>query len=132
MKREKENNKIYKNLGTSLCESSFSLFLEDVANYPLLSNNETEKLIKETLEGHSHARELLINSNLRLVVKIAKSFALNTTHMQLADLVNEGILGLIKAIDKYNPKLGNFSSYISTGISWAINSSIKEKEKTRY
>ncbi len=128
----KEEYKIYtdEELSATYVGDAFKMYIIDMKQYPRLSDEETEELIKRNLNGDKLARELLVYSNLRLVLSIAKSYARKLTHMGLLDVVQEGNLGLIKAVDKYNPKLGKFSSYIASSISNTINLSIKNQEKS--
>lgn len=105
---------------------SIKLYLKEITSYPLLSDQERLELIKLTKEGNSKAREKLINSNLRLVVKPAYKYSKSLNHLQVLDLIQAGNEGLIKAIDNYNPSLGTAlstfaMSYIKGYILRAIN-----------
>lgn len=105
---------------------SFKDYLSEIAKYPLLSAADEIALAYKMREGDESARETLINSNLRLVVYIAKSYKSN--QMTLEDIVMEGNLGLFTAVDKFNPDLGNrFSTCATPWIKQAIMKAITEK-----
>ncbi len=109
--------------------SNFKDYLISIGNYPLLTAEEEVKLALAYREGDMSAREQLINSNLRLVVYIAKSYKHN--QISFEDLVMEGNLGLITAVEKFNPDLGNrFSTCATPWIKQAIMKAITEKGKT--
>ncbi len=108
---------------------NFKEYLISIGQYPLLKPEEEIKLALAYREGDMSARETLINSNLRLVVYIAKSYKCNGIPFE--DLVMEGNLGLITAVDKFNPDLGNrFSTCATPWIKQAIMKAITEKGKT--
>lgn len=108
--------------------SSFKDYLVQIAKYPLLQPEEEKALAYRIREGDEDAREQLINSNLRLVVYIAKNYKSN--FLDLEDLVMEGNLGLFTAVDKFNPDLGNrFSTCATPWIKQAIMKAITEKGK---
>ena len=92
--------------------SSFKDYLVQIAKYPLLTGEQEKALAYRIREGDEDAREQLINSNLRLVVYIAKNYKSN--FLDLEDLVMEGNLGLFTAVDKFNPDLGNRFSTCAT------------------
>lgn len=110
--------------------SDFKNYLNTIARYPLLKPEEEIYLARKYRnEGDMEARETLINSNLRLVVYIAKSYKSN--HFTLEDLVMEGNLGLITAVEKFDPEMGNrFSTCATPWIKQAIMKAITEKSKT--
>lgn len=104
-------------------------YLKDIGRYQLLTGPQEIALARRmrdenaTPEERAAARELLINSNLRLVVSIAKSY--HNDHMTLLDLIGEGNTGLITAVEKYNPELGyRFSTCATPWIKQAITKSI--------
>jgi RNA polymerase primary sigma factor len=105
---------------------SFKDYLSEIAKYPLLTAEDEIALGYKIREGDAAARETLINSNLRLVVYIAKAYKSN--NMTLEDLVMEGNLGLITAAEKFDPDMGNrFSTCATPWIRQAIMKSITEK-----
>ena len=108
--------------------SSFKDYLVQIAKYPLLTPEQEKALAYRIREGDEDAREQLINSNLRLVVYLAKNYKSN--FLDLEDLVMEGNLGLFTAVDKFNPDLGNrFSTCATPWIKQAIMKAITEKGK---
>ena len=108
--------------------STFKEYLIEIARYPLLNAEQEKALAYRIREGDEDAREQLINSNLRLVVYIAKNYKSN--FLDLEDLVMEGNLGLFTAVDKFNPDLGNrFSTCATPWIKQAIMKAITEKGK---
>jgi RNA polymerase primary sigma factor len=102
-------------------EDSLRRYLREIGRYPLLTRAEEVQLAKRAEAGDASARQRLIESNLRLVVAIAKSY--RTGAVDLLDLVQEGTLGLMKAVDRYDWRRGTkFSTYAA----WWIRSGIIE------
>lgn len=83
-------------------EQSLKVFLEEIYRYPLLTAEEERELIRKAKQGDIEARNKLINSNLRYIYKMAKKYS--GMGIPISDLINEGVLGLIKAIEKYDLK----------------------------
>ena len=106
--------------------NAFRDYLIEIGRYPLLTAKEETELAIAYRNGDMDARDKLINSNLRLVVNIAKNY--KNSHLSIADLVGEGNLGLITAVDKYNPDLGyRFSTCATPWIKQAISKAIADK-----
>ena len=106
--------------------NAFRDYLIEIGRYPLLTAKEETELALAYRNGDMEARDKLINSNLRLVVNIAKNY--KNSHLSIADLVGEGNLGLITAVDKYNPDLGyRFSTCATPWIKQAISKAIADK-----
>ena len=108
-------------------------YMKEIGEYPLLTADEERELAyqmrSEDPEVAQAAREKLINSNLRLVVAVAKNY--NNSHMETLDLIAEGNLGLINAVEKYNPDLGyRFSTCATPWIRQAITKAITDCGKT--
>lgn len=108
-------------------------YMKEIGEYPLLTADEERELAyqmrSEDPEVAQTAREKLINSNLRLVVAVAKNY--NNSHMETLDLIAEGNLGLINAVEKYNPDLGyRFSTCATPWIRQAITKAITDCGKT--
>lgn len=108
-------------------------YMKEIGEYPLLTADEEKELAyqmrSEDHEVAQAAREKLINSNLRLVVAVAKNY--NNSHMETLDLIAEGNLGLINAVEKYNPDLGyRFSTCATPWIRQAITKAITDCGKT--
>jgi RNA polymerase primary sigma factor len=94
-------------------------YLNEMARYPLLTRTEELELAKRAQQGDRVARERLIESNLRLVVSVARGYRSDT--LDLLDLVQEGTLGLIRAVDRYDWRRGaKLSTYAFPWIRHAI------------
>ena len=105
------------------------MFLKEIGKIPLLTAEEEAMYAKKMSEGDKHAKEVLIESNLRLVVSIAKRYIGRGMH--LLDLIQEGNLGLIKAVDKFDFDKGfKFSTYATWWIRQAITRSIADQART--
>lgn len=103
-------------------------YLKDVKNYPLLTAQEEKELTMKMRDGDTNARTKLIESNLRLVIKIAKKY--QGQGLDLIDLIEEGNLGLIKAVDKFEPNINcRFSTYATWWIKQAIERAIMNQTR---
>ena len=108
---------------------ALQLFLNEIRKYPLLSAAGEVRLAKQIERGDPAAKEQMINSNLRLVVSIAKKYQGQELH--LLDLIQEGILGLIRAAEKFDWRRGyKFSTYATFWIRQAIQRGIANKART--
>jgi RNA polymerase sigma factor (sigma-70 family) len=107
-------------IGTGLYTTdSFQMFLNEAGRYPLLTAAEEVELAKRIEKGDMAAKERMINCNLRLVVSIAKRY--QTQGITLGDLVQEGVLGLIRAAEKFDWRKGfKFSTYATWWIRQAV------------
>jgi RNA polymerase primary sigma factor len=104
-------------------------FLAEVRRYPLLTAAEEIELARRIERGDLEAKERLISGNLRLVVSIAKRYQVST-HLTLLDLVQEGMLGLIRAAEKYDWRRGlKFSTYATLWIRQAIQRGLDTKAR---
>ena len=101
-------------------DSNIGLYLREISQVPLLTPAEEIKLAAKIKRGNKRAREKMITANLRLVVKIANDFS--TFGLPLLDLISEGNIGLMKAVERFDPKKGG---KLSTYASWWIKQSIK-------
>ena len=109
--------------------SSLRLYMRDLGKIPLLTPEEEVSLAKRIQKGDLEAREYMIKANLRLVVKIAKDY--EGLGLPLLDLINEGNLGLMKGIAKYDPSKGvRFSTYGAFWIKQNIRRAISNHSKT--
>ncbi|HEX8859364.1 MAG TPA: sigma-70 family RNA polymerase sigma factor, partial [Actinomycetes bacterium] len=98
---------------------ALQLFLNEIRKYPLLTAAEEVDLAKRIERGDMEAKERMINSNLRLVVSLAKKY--QGQDLALLDLIQEGIFGLIRAAEKFDWRLGyKFSTYATFWIRQAI------------
>ncbi len=84
--------------------SVLEIYYREIARFPVLSREEEQDLARQVARGVAGARERLIVSNLRLVAKIAQDYA--DTGMPMADIIQEGNMGLIEAVDRYDPERG--------------------------
>ena len=111
---------------------SIKLYLKDIGSYPLLSVTEEKELAILMKNGDEEARAKLANSNLRLVVSIAKHYSNKTNKsISFGDLIQEGNIGLIKALDKFDVDMGyKFSTYAKWWIMQAIGHYIVDNSRT--
>ncbi len=98
---------------------ALKIYLREIGEFPLLTLEEEKKLAARLTEGDEEARKELIRSNLRLVVKIAKKY--EHLGLPLLDLIEEGNLGLMKGVERYNSAKG---AKLSTYAAWWIKQSI--------
>ncbi len=120
----KRNNTIKKGLvpqqkSLPVASDPLRLYLNEISKYSLLDKEEEETLVKKMTEGDIEAAKLLVLSNLRLVVKIALEY--KSMYQNIMDLIQEGNIGLMKAISMYDPSKGAKLSYYA---SWWIRSYI--------
>lgn len=104
-------------------------YFKDISRYPVLTRAEEVDLARRARAGDEEARRLLIMSNLKLVITIAKSYI--SYGVPFLDLIEEGNLGLIKAVGRFDPELGyKFSTYSSWWIRQAIVRAISNHSRT--
>lgn len=119
---------------TDLAEAMYiddpvKLYLKDIGNIKLLSTEEEADLAQRMMNGDAEAKDRLIEANLRLVVSIAKRFL--GRGMQFLDLIQEGNLGLLKAVEKFDYTKGfKFSTYATWWIRQAITRAIADQART--
>jgi RNA polymerase primary sigma factor len=108
---------------------SLQLFLNEISRYPLLTAAEEVELAKRIERGDMEAKERMINSNLRLVVSIAKRY--QGHGLSLLDLIQEGVLGLIRAVEKFDWRRGfKFSTYATWWIRQAVQRGVQNRART--
>ncbi len=108
---------------------ALQLFLNEIRRYPLLTADEEVELARRIEQGDLEAKERMINSNLRLVVSIAKKY--QGQELSLLDLIQEGIFGLIRAAEKFDWRKGyKFSTYATFWIRQAIQRGLANKART--
>jgi RNA polymerase primary sigma factor len=108
---------------------ALQLFLNEIRRYPLLTADQEVELSKRIEQGDLAAKERMINSNLRLVVSIAKKY--QGQELSLLDLIQEGIFGLIRAAEKFDWRKGyKFSTYATFWIRQAIQRGLANKART--
>ena len=114
---------------TPFTTDSLQLFLNEAGRYPLLTAAEEVELAKRIERGDPAAKERMINCNLRLVVSIAKRY--QTQGITLGDLVQEGVIGLIRATEKFDWRKGfKFSTYATWWIRQAVQRGVANKART--
>lgn len=105
------------------------MYLREIGRIPLLTASQEKEVAKEYMEGSKDAKDLLINSNLRLVVSIAKKYV--GRGLPFLDLIQEGNCGLIKAVEKFDYTKGfKFSTYATWWIRQSITRAIADQAKT--
>src|SRR2546426_9414252 len=108
---------------------ALQLFLNEAGRYKLLTAEEEVELAKQIERGDKAAKDLMINSNLRLVVSIAKKY--QGHGISLLDLIQEGIIGLIRAVEKFDWRRGyKFSTYATWWIRQAVQRGVANKSRT--
>ena len=122
------SKEIYSNQSANL-DDSMKIYLKEIGKIPLLTKQEELEIAKRISEGDEEAKQILIESNLRLVVSIARKYA--RKEMPILDLIQEGTLGLIKAAEKFDYTKGfKFSTYATWWIRQAITRAIADQART--
>ena len=117
------------NLESISLDDPVKLYLKEIGRVPLLSTEEERELAEKILEGDEKAKKRLTEANLRLVVSIAKRYVGRGMHF--LDLIQEGNVGLIKAVEKFDHTKGfKFSTYASWWIRQAITRAIADQART--
>src|SRR5215218_10367876 len=110
-------------------DSGIKIYLREIGQIPLLTPEEEIELAAKIKKGDREARALMIRSNLRLVVKIAHDYA--NLGLPLLDLVSEGNIGLMKAVERFDPaKGGKLSTYAAWWIKQSIKRALANQSKT--
>jgi len=117
--------------GEGSAYDSIQMYLREIGQYPLLTAQEERDLAKRIVNGEEEAKNLLARANLRLVVSIAKKYASRSSDLSLLDLIQEGNLGLFKAVDKFDHTKGfKFSTYATWWIRQAITRALADQSRT--
>ncbi len=112
-------------------DDAYQLYIQDIKQYPVLSGEVQKELAQHYLKyKDDKTKELLINSNLRLVVSVAWKYAYRISNLQILDIIQEGNMGLLRAIKTYDPEKGAFSTYATEWIKQSIRRGIADKDKT--
>jgi RNA polymerase primary sigma factor len=110
-------------------QESLQIYLQQISQIPLITPKEEIELAAEIKKGNEAAREKMITANLRLVVKIAQDYS--NLGLSLLDLINEGNIGLMKAVERFDPtKGGKLSTYGSWWIKQSIKRALANQSKT--
>ena len=109
-------------------DPGFAGFLAEMARVPLLTATEERRLALRVERGDLAAKQRMIEANLRLVVHLARAYQRADHGLSLPDLVQEGTFGLVRAVEKFDPRLGHrFSTYATIWIRQSISRSITNK-----
>src|SRR3989338_4048904 len=110
---------------------SIQMYLKEIGQYPLINARDEKELAKRIQAGDMEAKNLLARANLRLVVSIAKKYVGRSPDLTLLDLIQEGNLGLFKAVDKFDWTRGyKFSTYATWWIRQAITRALADQSRT--
>lgn len=121
------NKRISNNNRKQNPQSTLEMYLREIGRAPLLTAQEEVELAARIKKGDEAARQRIIESNLRLVVYVAKNYSRPGDAETLLDLIQEGNLGLFRAIERFNPKLGRFSTYAVYWIRQAIQRALTRR-----
>lgn len=128
---EVTNKLMKKKFGSDSSKDSVQMYLREIGQYPLLVAEQEKELAQRILDGDDEARNILARSNLRLVVSIAKKYIGRSSDLTLLDLIQEGNLGLFKAVDKFDHTKGyKFSTYATWWIRQAITRALADQSRT--
>ncbi len=110
---------------------SIQIYLKEIGQYPLIGASEEKELARRIQEGDMEAKNLLARANLRLVVSIAKKYVGRSSDLTLLDLIQEGNLGLFKAVEKFDWTKGyKFSTYATWWIRQSITRALADQSRT--
>lgn len=108
---------------------SLTFYFKEISQKIILSKEEEILYARKALLGDENSKKVIIESNLRLVVSVAKKYRITT--LNISDLINEGNIGLIRAVEKYDPEQGfRFSTYATWWIKHGIESAIHNQGRT--
>lgn len=129
----KKNNHHHHHVGREdeSTRDSIQMYLKEIGQYPLISGAQEKDLARRIEAGDTEAKNLLARSNLRLVVSIAKKYVGRSPDLTLLDLIQEGNLGLFKAVDKFDWTKGyKFSTYATWWIRQSITRALADQSRT--
>ncbi len=110
---------------------SIQMYLKEIGKYPLIKASEEKDLAKRIQAGDDEAKNLLAQANLRLVVSVAKKYSTRTSDLTLLDLIQEGNIGLYKAVEKFDWSKGfKFSTYAMWWIRQSITRALADQSRT--
>ncbi len=120
-----------KDLNKGAMHDSIQMYLKEIGQYPLIRAGEEKDLAKRIEHGDEEAKNLLARANLRLVVSIAKKYVGRSANLNLLDLIQEGNLGLFKAVEKFDWTKGyKFSTYATWWIRQSITRALADQSRT--
>jgi len=120
-----------KDLNKSSMHDSIQMYLKEIGQYPLIRAGDEKDLAKRIEQGDEEAKNLLARANLRLVVSIAKKYVGRSANLTLLDLIQEGNLGLFKAVEKFDWTKGyKFSTYATWWIRQSITRALADQSRT--
>jgi len=120
-----------KDLNISTIHDSIQMYLKEIGQYPLIYASDEKELAKRIEHGDQEAKNLLARANLRLVVSIAKKYVGRSANLTLLDLIQEGNLGLFKAVEKFDWTKGyKFSTYATWWIRQSITRALADQSRT--
>ena len=126
-----DNDLSDKDLNKSGMYDSIQMYLKEIGQYPLIHASEEKDLAKRIEKGDIEATNLLARANLRLVVSIAKKYVGRSANLTLLDLIQEGNLGLFKAVEKFDWTKGyKFSTYATWWIRQSITRALADQSRT--
>lgn len=121
----------YSRGGPDSAYDSIQMYLKEIGQYPLITAADEKELAKRIIAGDTEAKNLLAKANLRLVVSIAKKYVGRSPDLTLLDLIQEGNLGLFRAVDKFDWTKGfKFSTYATWWIRQAITRALADQSRT--
>ncbi|MFA5932031.1 MAG: sigma-70 family RNA polymerase sigma factor [Candidatus Paceibacterota bacterium] len=120
-----------KDLNKGSMHDSIQMYLKEIGQYPLIHASDEKDLAKRIEHGDLEAKNLLARANLRLVVSIAKKYVGRSANLTLLDLIQEGNLGLFKAVEKFDWTKGyKFSTYATWWIRQSITRALADQSRT--
>ena len=129
MKEYEEKRKVEKEMESS--SDSVQMYLKEIGKFPLLHAEEEVELAKRVEKNDEAAKQKLIQSNLRLVVSIAKKYVGRSPDLTLLDLIQEGNIGLFRAVEKFDYRKGfKFSTYATWWVRQAITRALADQART--
>ena len=121
----------YSRTGSDSAYDSIQMYLKEIGQYPLITAHDEKELAKRIQAEDKEAKNLLAKANLRLVVSIAKKYVGRSPDLTLLDLIQEGNLGLFRAVDKFDWTKGyKFSTYATWWIRQAITRALADQSRT--